>query len=102
MWLRSQSKDVLVNINEVCFYKMKKDSKFIYQFRCYGYGNYYILGYYSTEEKAMKVMNLIQRQIESRSESYEILRPVLKSNPFEPYWKKREVVFQMPKDEELK
>lgn len=98
MWLMSQSKDVLVNINEVCFYKMKKDSKFIYQFRCYGYGNYYILGYYSTEEKAMKVMDMIQRQIVSRSESYEIVRPVLKSDPFEPYWKKREVVFQMPKD----
>lgn len=102
MWIRSQSKDVLVNINEVCFYKMKKDSKFIYQFRCYGYGNYYILGNYSTEEKAMKVLDMIQRQIVSRSESYEIVRPVLESDPFEPYWKKREVVFQIPKDEEVK
>ena len=46
-------------------------------------------------------MNMIQRQIVSRSESYEIVRPVLKSDPFEPYWKKREVVFQMPKDEEV-
>ena len=46
MFIRSKSKDVLVNINEVYFYKMKKDSKFIYQFKCYGYGNYYILGEY--------------------------------------------------------
>ena len=75
MWLRSQSKDVLVNINEVCFYKMKKYSKFIYQFRCYGYGNYYILGYYSTEEKAMKVMDMIQNAITgTRFEFTDIVR----------------------------
>lgn len=101
MWLRSQSKDVLVNVNDICFYEVNIDSKIIYQFRCYGYGDdYYILGEYSTKEKAMKVIDLIQRQIVSRSESYEIVRPVLKSDPFEPYWKKREVVFNMPKDEE--
>lgn len=99
MFIRSQSKDVLVNVNDICFYEVNKDSEIIYQFRCYGYGDdYYILGTYSTEEKAMKVMDMIQRQIVSRSESYEIVRPVLKSDPFEPYWKKREVVFQMPKD----
>ena len=75
MWVRSQSKDVLVNINEVCFYKIKKDSKFIYQFRCYGYGNYYILGYYSTEEKAMKVMDMIKNAITgTRFEFTDIVR----------------------------
>ena len=76
MWLRSQSTDVLVNINEVCFYKMKKDSKFIYQFRCYGYGdNYYILGEYSTKEKAMKVMDMIQNAITgTRFEFTDIVR----------------------------
>ena len=76
MWVRSQSKDVLVNINEVCFYKMKKDSKFIYQFRCYGYGDdYYILGEYSTKEKAMKVMDMIQNAITgTRFEFTDIVR----------------------------
>ena len=97
MWLRSQSKDVLVNINEVCFYKIKKDSKFIYQFRCYGYGNYYILGYYSTEEKAMKVMDMIQNAITgTRFEFTDIVRDCdlagIEINN----------VFNMPKDEELK
>lgn len=62
MWVRSQNKEVLVNVNDVCFYKMKKDS---YQFRCYGYGyDYYILGEYSTEEKALKVLDEIQKQAE--------------------------------------
>lgn len=97
MWLRSQSKDVLVNINEVCFYKMKKDSKFIYQFRCYGYGNYYILGNYSTEEKAMKVLDMIQNAITgTRFEFTDIvldcdLAGIEIHN-----------VFNMPKDEEVK
>ena len=96
MWLRSQSKDVLVNINEVCFYKMKKDSKFIYQFRCYGYGNYYILGYYSTEEKAMKVMDMIQNAITgTRFEFIDIVRDCDLAGI------EIHNVFNMPKDEEV-
>lgn len=96
MWLRSQSKDVLVNINEVCFYKMKKDSKFIYQFRCYGYGNYYILGNYSTEEKAMKVMDMIQNAITgTRFEFTDIVRDCDLAGI------EIHNVFNMPKDEEV-
>ena len=96
MLLRSQSKDVLVNINEVYFYKMKKDSKFIYQFRCYGYGNYYILGYYSTEEKAMKVMDMIQNAITgTRFEFTDIVRDCDLAGI------ELHNVFNMPKDEEV-
>lgn len=96
MWLMSQSKDVLVNINEVCFYKMKKYSKFIYQFRCYGYGNYYILGYYSTEEKAMKVMDMIKNAITgTRFEFTDIVRDCDLAGI------EIHNVFNMPKDEEV-
>lgn len=96
MWIRSQSKDVLVNINEVCFYKMKKDSKFIYQFRCYGYGNYYILGNYSTEEKAMKVLDMIQNAITgTRFEFTDIVRDCDLAGI------EIHNVFNMPKDEEV-
>ena len=95
MWLRSQNKEMLINANNI---RIISDSH-SYDIICDFYdGEYYYLGEYSTKEKALKVMNMIQRQIVSRSESYEIVRPVLKSDPFEPYWKKREVVFQMPKD----
>lgn len=96
MWVRSQSKDVLVNINEVCFYKMKKDSKFIYQFRCYGYGNYYILGNYSTEEKAMKVLDMIQNAITgTRFEFTDIVRDCDLAGI------EIHNVFNIPKDEEV-
>lgn len=60
-----------------------------------------LIGEYSTEEKAMRVMDMIQKQIELRSESYEIVRPILKSDRFSPYLKKREVVFNMPEDTEI-
>ena len=98
MWLRSQNKEMLINANNI---RIISDSH-SYDIICDFYdGEYYYLGEYSTKEKALKVMNIIQRQIVSRSESYEIVRPVLESDPFEPYWKKREVVFQMPKDQEV-
>lgn len=80
MWVRSQNKEVLVNVNDVCFYKMKKDS---YQFRCYGYGDdYYILGEYSTEEKALKVLDQIQYNVEL-------------------FEHETTMVFQMPQDEDV-
>lgn len=72
MWIRSQNEIVLVNVNDICFYKVNKN---IYQFRCYGYGNYYILGEYSTKEKAMKVMDMIQNAITgTRFEFTDIVR----------------------------
>ena len=44
---------------------------------------------------------MIQKQIVFCSETYKIVKPVLKSDPFQPYWEKTEVVFKMPKDEEV-
>ena len=95
MWIRSQNERVLVNVNDICFYKVNKN---IYQIRCYGYGNYYILGEYSTEEKAMKVMDMIHNQIMLGSLKYEDI----KSNDDTKQWLKSEFVFQIPEDEELK
>lgn len=96
MWLMSQSKSVLVNVNDICFYKMKKDSKFIYQFRCYGYGTYYILGEYSTKEKAMKVMDMIKNAITgTRFEFTDIVRDCDLAGI------EIHNVFNMPKDEEV-
>ena len=95
MFIRSQNKEILINANS---FSIIEDFN-SYCIVCDFYdGELYYLGEYSTKEKALKVMDMIQRQIVSCSESYEIVRPVLESDPFEPYWKKREVVFQMPKD----
>ena len=90
MWIRSQDKKILTEIHDV-----EIDSAN----QIWGSGS--LIGEYSTEEKAMRVMDMIQKQIAFCSEGYEIVRPVLKSEPFEPYWKKIEVVFNMPEDTEI-
>lgn len=97
MWIRSQDKRLLINLSNVYFGGME-DNVEIYQI---GEQFNYTLGFYSSLEKAMRVMDMIQKQIAFCSESYEIVRPVLKSDNFEPYWKKREVVFNMPEDTEI-
>lgn len=62
MFIRSQNRDVLVNVNDICFNKLNIHSEIIYQFRCYGYGDdYYILGEYSTKEKALLVLDMIEK-----------------------------------------
>lgn len=89
MWIRSQYRKILTEIHDV-----EIDSGF----KVWGSGM--LIGEYSTQDKAMRVMDMIQKQI-VRSESYEIVRPIFKSDRFNPYWKKREVVFNMPEDTEI-
>ena len=90
MWIRSQDRKILTEVHDI-----EVDSGF----KVWGSGS--LIGEYSTEEKAIRVMDMIQKQIASRSESYELVRPILKSDRFSPYWKKREVVFNMPDDTEI-
>lgn len=79
MWIRSQDRDCLTNVNDVCFYKLTNEGRKTYQFRYYGYGNdYYILGNYSSKEKALKIIIQIQETIEAGS-----------------------CVFEMPQDDEV-
>ena len=90
MWIRSQDKKILTEIHDV-----EIDSAN----QIWGSGS--LIGEYSTEEKAMRVMDMIQKQIAFCSEGYEIVRPVLKSDQFEQYWKKIKVVFNMPEETEI-
>ena len=94
MWIRSQGKALLIDADRF-FVDEESDG------RSYIYVNGNPVASYSKHERAMKVMNMIKKQIEFCSERYEIVRPVLRSDPFEPYYKKCEVVFQLPKDDEV-
>lgn len=83
MWIRSQNRDCLINVNDVCFYKLTDEGRKTYQFRCYGYGDdYYILGNYSSREKAIKALDEIHETLRSDLETYLD-------------------VFQMPQDNEV-
>ena len=62
MWIRSQSKKVLLNVNQVVINNNKDKSEYY----IYGYSErgIDILGFYSTQEEALKVLDEIQRKVE--------------------------------------
>ncbi len=68
MWIRSQSLAVLVKTNEICIEDKTKI-----------WAEGYLIGKYSTEEKALKVLDQFGEHLE---------------NPFR-------LVFQMPQDDEV-
>lgn len=61
IWVRSQSRETLVNIN--CFYIGKKNR--IYTNDNLGSGDYgFCLGEYDSEEEALAVLDMIQKAIQ--------------------------------------
>lgn len=79
MWIRSQTKNALVNINFMCMCN-ESDGWVIY---CESPGGVtYRLGVYSSEEKALKVLDQIQYNMEL-------------------FEHELTMVFQMPQDEEV-
>ena len=75
MWIRSQYKEILTNCN--VFYIDEINSSYTIE------GNIGVLGSYSTKEKAMKVLDMLEEQIDYYS----------KENFY--------IVFQMPLDSEV-
>lgn len=57
MWIRSQNKEKLINVN-------KFNIEYTYEIKKYGIsGDNSLLGVYSTKEKALKVLDGIQKYI---------------------------------------
>ena len=84
VWIRSQDGKILSNVNNMYVRVIGK-----------GYAissDKFDLGTYSTEEKAMEVMNMIHRRIECAIKFYET------SSIFS---NESEYVFNMPKDDEV-
>lgn len=79
MWIRSQSKKALLNVNQVVINNTKDESE--YYIHGYSERGIDILGVYSTEEKALSVLDEIQRFIYHIDNLY--------------------ATFQMPQDEEV-
>lgn len=77
MWIRSQSKKSLLNVNQVVIKNTKDESE--YYIHGYSERGIDILGVYSTQEKALKVLDAIEESLEY------------------PY----NEVFEMPQDEEV-
>lgn len=93
MWIRSQTKNALVNIN---FIRIINDGNYCLICGATIYGYDYELGFYSTEEKAMKVLDMIQNAITgTRFEFTDIVRDCDLAGI------EIHNVFKMPKDEEV-
>ena len=84
MWIRSQNRNVLVNADK---FSVSKEHEV---FRIYSVNSF--LGEYSTEEKAMKAMDMIEDAIIK----YESM-----INVDTIFFDERKIVFQIPKDDEV-
>ena len=80
MWIRSQNKKALLNVNQVVINNTKDESE--YYIHGYSERGIDILGVYSTEEKALEVLDYIQSEIQS--------------NVYD-----EQTVFEMPNDEDF-
>lgn len=95
MWIRSQSKKSLLNINQVVINNTKDESE--YYIHGYSERGIDILGVYSTQEKALKVLDEIQEKIEYPYPSKivpsfgTICYHLIENNKF----------YQMPQDDEV-
>lgn len=93
MWIRSQHRKILLNADKI---RVSKEHEV---FRIYSVNSF--LGEYSTEQKALKVMDMIHSQLIFCTEKYTKVSPVLVDDQWEPFWKKHEVVFDMPADKDV-
>lgn len=89
MWIRSQSKKQLVNANEL--YIGKRGERY-----CVSTGKGFDLGTYSSEEKAIKVLDMIQ-DFEIRHQANLLLAIYQETNDNA----EGNMVFQMPQDSEV-
>lgn len=93
MWIRSQSKKALLNVSSIHILKDGGMSLMC----CVVAGCDYELGVYSTEEKALKVLDEIQRKIECPDSS--LISPAASIN----YYHLSVIghFYQMPADNEM-
>lgn len=98
IWIRSQNRKTLVNADEV-YARMKNKNEYEI---CTGKGN--SLGIYSSEEKAIKVLDILQ-ELAIESDFFEFR--IYENNLYSPFFyensflKRRKNVCLMPKDDEV-
>ena len=89
MWISSQNKKNLIDVNNVSVIDTLGGPTIITTTGCYQEGEYMILGAYKAEERAKEVLHQIRRQIETSIASDTVLKGVRTAS---------ETVFQMPKE----
>lgn len=97
MWIRSQNNYILANVNSIRICRCELDGCAYYSI--HGHYDRYeqSLGYYSTKEKALKVLDEIQRKIECPDSS--LISPAASINYY--HLSVRGHFYQMPQDEDV-
>lgn len=114
MLIRSQNKEVLVNMKTSIVFHISGVIGKKYPIFVYWKGNGYVIGLYSTKAKAIKVLDMIQEAYEEYKITCTFLtgftghRAIVESNDiqvngFKELVKsfKKNMVFQMPEDSEV-
>ena len=96
MWIRSQSKYTLINTNAIRICEDDRDDYGDYLICGYSDGYNHELGVYSTFEKALNVLNEIQKVVKD-TQYYKIYNDGLKSHVLN----KGVQIYEMPKDEDV-
>jgi hypothetical protein len=96
MWVRTQDKEKFLKVD---FFELDETS--IYCNIANGGYNYVFLGQYSTKEKALKVLDMIQEFIKGQKESYYAYKDNKEIVNHYYYPNKEQLVFQMPQDSEV-
>lgn len=99
IWIRSQNESVLANI--VSITADKENNVIGYDSCSHDANEYYVLGKYSSKEKAIKVLDMIQIQIEKGTRIVTHYKPALKQSDWYEVEHHEKVVFQMPQDSEV-
>lgn len=100
LWIRSQDKESLVDCVVVDMTK-NWEKQYTIQVFVSGFNGMYPIGTYSTREKALNVLDMIQETIKGRKTTdYGISEngDFVSNNYFE---KLENIVFQMPQDDEV-
>nr|DAE25018.1 MAG TPA: hypothetical protein [Myoviridae sp. ct78050] len=97
MWIRSQNNYILANVNSIRIYKGDLDGCAYYSVQGH-YDRYeQDLGYYSTKEKALEVLDRIQKYIGSER-FYSTTKGISEQQAISSECTK---VFQMPQDDDV-
>lgn len=89
MWISSQDKKHLLNVNNFSVSTSNGFPVVITTEGCYQEGEYMVLGTYETEERTKEVLYQIRRQIENKISSDTVFKGVRTVS---------ETVFQMPRE----
>lgn len=96
MWIRSQDKRRLINVNEVWIIEHNEKYEIQGVNNTIAFKNGYILGVYETKERALEILNEIQKHLMECTERMVNFNYDYANYSNTTYFEKSNVVYQMP------